>query len=121
MGANATIPLSVIRPAGGTVTAQSGGAIIETPVRQWTYGAQAEFYLPGIEDRPRLVTVALQVESGILGVGWLKADQSGWVARHSIEATGCAVEVPLTIPAGTRGGKLVFDNWTADDRPARAM
>ena len=55
----------------------------------------------------------------MLGIGWLARDGRDWVTRASAGSNATSTEVCLTIPAGTIGGKLVFDNWTAGGEPAR--
>ena len=63
--------------------------------------------------------VTVEVQSGRLGIGWLRQDGAGWVAV--VEArTGKSLPV-LEIPAGTVGGKLLFDNQRTDGQPSRAV
>ena len=66
-----------------------------------------------------MVAVDLEVEAGVLGIGWLTAGGQDWITRTSAGADAIQTEVRLVIPVGTIGGKLVFDNWTAGGEPAR--
>ena len=99
--------------------AESGGITLITNPQQWSYGAQAQFDIPGIDGCSRVIAISLRVEAGMLGIGWLARDGRDWVTRASAGSNATSTEVCLTIPAGTIGGKLVFDNWTAGGEPAR--
>jgi hypothetical protein len=116
----ARIPLSLIAPVGqASVTAHQDTVTLVTAPKQWAYSAEVRFDVPGIERDSRMLKIGLEVESGVLGVGWLREDEADWVTRAS--ATRSAKELSLIIPAHTRGGKLVFDNWTEGDEPARGV
>ncbi len=110
------IALSRVAPfPGASVTAHSGAILIVTDPRPWAHSAEAEFGLPEIGDKPQKIIVALKVESGALGIGWLRQDGLAWV-KHVIARSGKARHL-LEIPAGTVGGKLVFNNQRDDGQP----
>ena len=115
-----TVPLARIAALHeGTIGAQLEGVAFVSDSHQWAYSAEAEFSIPGIESDSRMLKIGLELESGILGVGWLHDNQTDWVAYAS--ATRGAKEVRLMIPAHTRVGKLVFINWTEGGKPARGI
>jgi hypothetical protein len=117
-----TIPVSRILPIGeARITDKQEAITLITAPGQWTYGAEARFDIPGIESESRIVRIGLEVESGVLGLGWLREDQTAWVTRAAAIANSDEKELTLIIPARTRGGKLVFDNWTGSFKPARAV
>jgi len=119
MAVVARIPLSRITAVGeAKIIPEPGGVRLITAPKQWAYGAEVSFDIPGIESDSRVLKICLEVESGVLGVGWLDEDQTDWITRAS--ATRSAKELSLTIPARTPG-KLIFDNWTEGDEPARGM
>jgi organic radical activating enzyme len=116
------VPLSRISPVGeGRLTPRPDALGLESDPRQWAYSAEAAVDLPGIEREQRTVRIELEVESGVLGVGWLRRDGSAWVTRASAARGPGTTELQLVIPARTEGGKLVFDNWTAGGKPARGV
>jgi hypothetical protein len=115
------IALSCIAPLyEGSVTAETGAMLVVTDPRPWAFSADANFELPAIKERLQTIPVTVGVESGALGVGWLAADGATWV-EHVVARTGTTGELNLAIPAGTVGGKLVFDNQRADGEPSRAI
>lgn len=116
------IPLSQIAPLGaGRVMHQREAVVLITAPGQWHYSAVAVFDLPGINSAARVVNVRVDVESGRLGIGWLSADGSEWVARSLAGRSGAPTDVALTIPAGVAGGRLVIDNATEGGQPAVAI
>jgi hypothetical protein len=118
----ARIPLSRIASLGqASVTIHPDAVTLVTAPEQWAYSAEAKFDVPGIESESRILKIGLEVESGVLGVGWLHEDQADWVTRASATGGRGAKELSLLIPAHTRRGKLVFDNWTEGDEPARGV
>src|ERR1700687_4739505 len=120
MNTTATISLARIIPLGrASISAGPNSIKLETEPRQWSYSAQADLDIPGIQDAPHIVKISLRVEKGVLGMGWLRADGSAWVVRAS--ATGDTQEVRLPLPAKTPAGKLVFDNWTEGNESAHAL
>jgi hypothetical protein len=98
---------------------QEDGVALVTDSRQWAYSAEAVFDIPAIENEPRVVKICLELDSGVLGAGFLRDDS--WVVRMSARGAPCTKEISLLIPAKTHGGKLVFDNWTEGGKPARAV
>jgi Phytanoyl-CoA dioxygenase (PhyH) len=111
------LALSGIIPLGqGRINVRHDGVALVSDPRQWAYSAEATFDVPGIESERRTVRIELEVESGVLGIGWLIEDGSAWAARAS--ATPGATAVDLVIPAQTRCGKLIFENWTEGGEPA---
>jgi MoaA/NifB/PqqE/SkfB family radical SAM enzyme len=96
------------------------GIVLTTPPAQWAYAAEVEFELPDIAAIETVVRVQLNIKSGSLGIGWLRADGANWITRGSATMPSTQ-EVNLRVPAGTAGGKLVFDNWSEGDRPAVAV
>jgi hypothetical protein len=117
-----TVPLTRILARGeGNITARRPDAVtLVTDPRQWAYSAEVEFDLFGAEET-RIVTICVEVESGILGIGLLRDDGSGWVARSSVTEGPTEKEVNLVIPTHRLGHKLVFDNWTEGGKPARGV
>jgi MoaA/NifB/PqqE/SkfB family radical SAM enzyme len=118
----ASIPLSRMSPLGrGIVRSRTGAVALVSDRRQWTYCAEAAFPLPGIETEARTIRIEVEVQSGVLGVGWLRWDEADWVTRTSASGGAGAMELKLTVPARTSGGKLVFDNWTPGGQPVRGV
>jgi hypothetical protein len=116
----AIISLSSITPCGrSTLTVRENGVVLVTECRQWAYSAEAVFDIPGIENQSRIVQISLEVERGVLGVGLLRDDR--WLVRMYASEGPSGKELSLLVPAKTRGSKLVFDNWTEGDKPARAV
>jgi len=115
---NIDVPLSRLEPLGdGSVITRKDAVILVTSSSQWAYSAEAEFELPAAEQKARMVEVRLRVQSGTIGVGWLRQDGSSWIERASCNSSR-STKLDLLIPAGTLGGKLVFDNWTEGGEPA---
>jgi hypothetical protein len=118
----AGVPLSRVAPVGkASVISHLQAITLVTAPEQWAYSAEAKFDVPGIESESRILKIGLEVESGVLGVGWLQEDQADWVTRASATPESSQKELILVLPAQTRGGKLVFDNWTAGGKPARGV
>src|SRR5216684_4973400 len=106
----ADIALSQIVPLNeGQLDVGSGKVTLITDPGQWSFSAEANFLLPEIDRESCIVHIGLQMEDGVLGVGWLRQDRSDWVTRASASASAGEAEVKLLIPAGTPGGTLVFD------------
>ncbi len=111
----------------GTIAAINGGKLIAKPdsvglttdPQRWAYSAYARFEIPGIEGCSHVIAVSLEVEAGTLGVGWLAADGRDWITRASAGPDLGLADVRLSIPVGTVGGALVFDNWTVAGEFAR--
>lgn len=117
-----TVPIWKLKPVGvGVVWVKQGAIALETPSQQWAYGASAHFPLPGIDKAEQVVKVRLKVEAGIMGLGWVNEDNSAWITRTSAQPTPEFQDVSLVIPVGTKGGTLIFDNWTEGGLPARAV
>ena len=120
MSAIAVVPLSLLTPMNrGQINISDGAVQLISDPEQWSYSATARFRLPGIESAPRTIRVALRMEAGTLGIGWLSEDGSEWIARKPAAAHDGNIDVELAIPAGTEGGSLVLENWSADHEPAR--
>jgi MoaA/NifB/PqqE/SkfB family radical SAM enzyme len=118
----ASINLARITPRGeAKIIAQPDAVALVTDPRQWAYSAEAEIDIPGVESESSIVKIRVEVESGVLGVGLLREDESAWVARASATEGPIARELRLSVPAQTRSGKLVFDNWTEGGKPARGL
>ena len=116
----AEIPLSLLTPLNrGQVNISADAVQLISDPEQWSYSAAARFRLPGIESEPRAIRVALRMEAGTFGIGWLSEDGSEWIVRKPAAADDGNIEVELAVPAGTDGGSLVLDNWTANQEPAR--
>src|SRR5579875_3271628 len=103
------------------VWVKQGAIVLETPSQQWAYAASTCFPLPEIDKTEQVVKVRLKVETGVLGLGWVNEDNSAWITRTSAKPTPEFQDVSLVIPAGTKGGTLIFDNWTEGGLPARAV
>ncbi len=113
-----TVPLTELRALDdGIVALRADVAVLVTPANQWAYAAEVAVPLPDIETEAQMIKVKVSVPSGVLGMGWLQHDETAWVTRTSVSSP-TAKESELIIPAGTRGGKLVFDNWSEGDKPA---
>jgi MoaA/NifB/PqqE/SkfB family radical SAM enzyme len=111
------IALSRLTPlGGGNLTPRSGAVELVTDPRPWSHSAEAEFEFPQIDSAAQKLMVTLQVESGSVGVGWLSQDGTAWIDHAS--ARGNARPI-LEIPAGTAGGKLIFNNQRNDGNPSR--
>jgi hypothetical protein len=118
----ATVPLANIIPLGeASISAKSDAIRLETDPRQWAYSAQADLDIPRIENESRILKISLIVEKGVLGVGWLRDDGSGWVVRASANEQLATHELRLVLPAKTPAGKLIFDNWTEGNQAAHAV
>ena len=104
-----------------SLTAGGDGAILVTSPQQWSYGAELNFEIPGIASHQRRLSIQMDVENGVLGAGWLSDDGSHWITRGALGQGDARRELTLVIPAGTRGGKLVFDNWTEGGMSARGI
>lgn len=116
------VPIWKLKPINnGVVWVQHGAIALETPSQQWAYGALLRFPLPGIEKAEQVVKVRLKVKTGIMGLGWVNEDNTAWITRTSARPTPEFQDVSLVIPAGTKGGALIFDNWTEGGLPARAV
>ena len=116
------IPLTSLQPLGDAeLTPRADAALLITDPQQWAFSARASFDLPGIADSARVIRIGVEVERGILGVGWLTKDGTDWVTRTSASAGAGVQDLVLELPAGTTGGGLVFDNWTRGDRSARVL
>jgi hypothetical protein len=115
------LPLARISPYGeGRITALADSVALVTDSRQWAYSAEAHFDIPEIENESSIVNICVEVESGVLGVGLLREDGTGWEVRASA-SEGPAKELSLPIPVQARRGRLVFDNWTEGGNPARGV
>jgi len=116
------IPLSEIKAVlKGRLTAKNGTIHLVTDPGLWAYSAVAAVALPGIEQRARTIRVRLKMRFGRIGMGWEMADGTGWTARSAVQTVRTPQEVKLVVPAGTIGGKLIFDNWTAGGKPAEVV
>lgn len=116
------IPLSGLTAlTGAKLLQQSDAAILITPAGRWHYSAEAAFELPGIEHGTCSINLSAQVETGKIGIGWLNAEGSDWVARAFIDRSAAPAQVRLDIPAGTRGGRLIVENASDDGRPSVAV
>jgi len=117
-----TVPIWQLKPMNtGVVWVKHGATALETPPQQWAYAASLRFSLPGIDKAEQVITVRLKVETGLMGIGWVSEDFSAWITRTSAKPTPEFQDVSLVIPAGTKGGALIFDNWTEGGLPARAV
>ena len=115
------IALSRVAPLfGGNLIPRSGVIELVTDPRPWAHSAEAEFDIPQIQTRPEKLEVTLRVESGRVGVGWLRGDGKGWI-DHAIARSDAKTRPVLEIPAGTEGGKLVFTNQREDGKPSRVV
>src|SRR5262245_6794917 len=118
----ATIPRSRIVPLGeASIRGQPGAVILVSDPGQRAYSAETTFDMPGIAAESRIVKVALRVERGVLGIGWLRQDGSAWAVRASAVEGSSVKELSLVLPVHTPSGKLVFDNWTEGGRPAHGV
>ena len=116
------IPVSSLQAAGdGVLTPRAEAALLVTDPQQWAFSARASFEVPGLAESSRAIRVGVEVERGILGVGWVVPDGSDWVTRTSASAGSGLQELMLELPAGTEGGSLVFDNWTQGGRSAQGV
>jgi MoaA/NifB/PqqE/SkfB family radical SAM enzyme len=104
----------------GRLSSEAGSVTLISAPHQWAYSAEAEFKIPGIENGSRIITIGLEVESGVLGIGWLRQDQSAWTSRTNAVAAPGEKKISLVVPAQTYGGKLVFENWTEGGKSAIA-
>jgi organic radical activating enzyme len=120
MNQNIIVPVARISPLGDAeITHRLDEIALVTDSRQWAYSAEAFFDIPGEGDW--VLTIEVEVESGVLGAGVLREDRQNWVIRGSAtEGTG-AKELRLLLPEHTRAGRIVFDNWTEGGKPARGI
>jgi hypothetical protein len=107
------VPFDQIRSAADTATvarALNGrGVRVVTPPTKWQFAAYMFVRLPEIETKSRVIEIAVDVSKGELGVGWFFPETKEWISRQGIKVGSQFVRV--IIPAGTKGGHLVFDNW----------
>jgi len=116
------VPIWKLEPLNnGVIWAKHGAIALETPSQQWAYAASLRFSLTGIDKAEQVITVRLKVETGLMGIGWVSEDFSAWITRTSAKPTPEFQDVSLVIPAGAKGGALIFDNWTEGGLPARAV
>lgn len=128
-----SIPLSFVGQDGGetrtlaNILPLNGGQIffaqeklsLTTDRRQWAYSAEVQFDF-GARQRSYTIVVKLSVSEGELGVGWISADRSRWIARASASAGDGRASLLLAIPQEETDGHLLFENWAPRSKPSLA-
>jgi hypothetical protein len=86
---------------------------VATPVSQWSYALSYRPRAPILCSDATLTSgirlrLDLSVATGRIGVGWTNPEDTAFIAEKY--AAGDRCDVRLTLPAGTRVGRLVFRN-----------
>jgi|SRR5581483_9279945 len=106
------IPLTdVYASQKGELSWQDKKLLLTCDPHQYHFSAAAQFQLAGISERSRRIEVALTVLSGRIAVGWYVRDAHEFAVKESAGRGKHIVD--LIVPAGTRGGQLIFQNEAA--------
>lgn len=93
------------------LNAKTGAAVVFTPERPWSYGAELFLKRPKRSSSQYLLIAELLVRKGVIGVGVLNTREDDFIFRKSVVESTTAQSIEIPIWEFSEIGRFIVQNW----------